>query len=191
VGIERRRRRCLNLRRALRHSRPHPRTRAPQLRERLLQRRRSERVQISRIDSYAAPQIDVSLWSSEKDARNLTILPSPSAGIRRCDTPLSRFAGSATSAFPRWCGRARASPADGPTISSRSIWPAGQSGKRPGSVIPSAMKRKAPFRAPSAVGGQDLNLRPSGYEPPRSCIRVPPYSGEMQVRGQSRPRPCI
>jgi hypothetical protein len=39
-----------------------------------------------------------------------------------------------------------------------------------------SQKRKAPFPAPFAVAGQDLNLRPPGYEPPRLGTRVPPYS---------------
>ena len=29
-----------------------------------------------------------------------------------------------------------------------------------------------------------MNLRPPGYEPPRLCTRVPPYSAEMQNRSQ-------
>src|SRR5262249_27019096 len=40
----------------------------------------------------------------------------------------------------------------------------------------SGLIRKALFPGPFRVAGQDLNLRPPGYEPPRLCIRVPPYS---------------
>ena len=43
---------------------------------------------------------------------------------------------------------------------------------------------KAPFPGPFAVAGQDLNLRPPGYEPPRLCTRVPPYSAEIQTPRQ-------
>ena len=35
--------------------------------------------------------------------------------------------------------------------------------------------------APFSVAGKDLNLRPPGYEPPRLCTRVPPWSAEMQA----------
>src|SRR5262249_46347419 len=35
--------------------------------------------------------------------------------------------------------------------------------------------------------GQDLNLRPPGYEPPRSCIRIPPYSAEKRARSRFSP----
>src|SRR5207248_5407446 len=89
VDTERRSRRCLKLPRALRHSLPHPRTRALQLRERLLQRRRSERVQISRIDSYAAPLVEVCFLVFGKGRPELDNLAfsfgrNPSVRVRRC-----------------------------------------------------------------------------------------------------------
>ena len=39
--------------------------------------------------------------------------------------------------------------------------------------------------------GQDLNLRPPGYEPPRSCTRVPPYSAKRTLQARFAHGRCI
>ena len=59
-------------------------------------------------------------------------------------------------------------------------------------LISSAFTKPATFGTCSLTGhcgGQGLTLRPPGYEPPRLCTRVPPYSAEMQSGSRIRPRP--
>src|SRR5262249_53580932 len=41
--------------------------------------------------------------------------------------------------------------------------------------------KKTPRKRGGSIAGQDLNLRPPRYEPPRLCTPVPPYSAEMQA----------
>jgi hypothetical protein len=48
----------------------------------------------------------------------------------------------------------------------------------------SLRKRKAPFPGSFAVAGIDLNLRPPGYEPPRSGTRIPRCFAEMQAQSR-------
>jgi site-specific DNA recombinase len=43
--------------------------------------------------------------------------------------------------------------------------------------------------ANESIAGAGLNLRPPGYEPPRFCTRVPPYSAEMQISSRNGPPP--
>src|SRR5262249_6855890 len=41
--------------------------------------------------------------------------------------------------------------------------------------------KEKPPQTRGSIAGQDLNLRPPRYEPPRLCTPVPPYSAEMQA----------
>src|SRR6266487_398302 len=50
---------------------------------------------------------------------------------------------------------------------------------------------KSPVSGHFSVAGRDLNPRLSGYEPPRLCTRMRPYSTETPTPSRFRPRPCI